>query len=149
MIWNIVRVNDKKSCITKWRSPFEKILSTVSNLQSDTKTMEESTEYVLQGIIYLSDDNLKDTFFYLESDLVFLTTSRSAQLWGIFHKGRVSWSQNMEQDRKWSPNRGLGIGQSEGGGILYYSVYYSYPRDMCTWKYSSRTIYFFIWRQSW
>ena len=31
--------------------------------------MEESTDYVLQGILTLSTDNLKDTFFHLGGDI--------------------------------------------------------------------------------
>ena len=44
---------------------FENILYTVAKLRSYTKTMEESTEYLLQGILYMYSDILDYTFSHL------------------------------------------------------------------------------------
>ena len=63
----LVRVNSfKKSYqITKQDRYFENILSTASKIGSDTNTTEEYTDYELQGILALSYDTLRDTFFHL------------------------------------------------------------------------------------
>ena len=61
MRWNKIEYNavKKSSCITKGVISYEKIISKLSNLRSDTNTTEESTESVLQRTLVLSVDNLK------------------------------------------------------------------------------------------
>ena len=60
-----VRVNEVKeySRIIKQGSSFENLLSTVTNLNSDTNTTKESTEYFLQGILSLHTDTINNYFF--------------------------------------------------------------------------------------
>ena len=48
---------------------FENITTSVSNLWSDTKTTEDSTNSVLQGIFALSADTLNDAFFHLGGNI--------------------------------------------------------------------------------
>ena len=51
--------------ITKQGRYFEKIVSTVANVRSDTNTTKYSIDSIIQGILVLSDENLKDTFLHL------------------------------------------------------------------------------------
>ena len=53
------------SWIYKQERSFEKIISMVANLHSDTKTAEESTGSTLQVILALSGYTPKDTLFHL------------------------------------------------------------------------------------
>ena len=68
---NEVQVNavKKLSRITKRGSSFENILTVVVNLRSDINTTEDSTESVLQGILSLCADTLKDAFFCLVGNI--------------------------------------------------------------------------------
>ena len=68
---NVVRVNavTKSACITNQGISFEKVLSAVSNLWSDTKTTEGSTEYFLQCILALSSGILKDVSLQLGGNI--------------------------------------------------------------------------------
>ena len=68
---------------------FHKVLSTVSNFYSITKTTDNSTYYVLQCITPLSSDTLKDAFFHFGGDIINLTdlnkqtvVVRIAKRWG-------------------------------------------------------------------
>ena len=62
--------------ITKRGSFFENVLSAVANLQSVNKTTKDYTNYVLQVILYLFKDTLKDAFFHLGGRLVSFLTIR-------------------------------------------------------------------------
>ena len=62
-----VRVDSVKSAphIIKRGRSLENIIFTVSNLRSDTGTMEDLTDSVFQGILVISCETLKYTFLYL------------------------------------------------------------------------------------
>ena len=64
---NVACVNAIKKvvCVTKRGIYFEKTIYMVANLWSDTKNIEDYAEFVLQGILILYDDKLKDTFLSL------------------------------------------------------------------------------------
>ena len=83
--------------ITNIGSYFENIISTVSNLWSNTKTMEDSTEYFLQGLSALYYDIQKDILFHMGVILVSGPTLRIAWLQLIFHIGRVGVSNKRER----------------------------------------------------
>ena len=55
--------------ITNIGSYFENIISTASNLWSNTKTMEDSTEYFLQGLFALYYDIQKDILFHMGGNI--------------------------------------------------------------------------------
>ena len=69
---NVVQVNafKKSSHIIKRGSYFERIIFTVANLRSDTNTTENSTDSILQIILALSSDTLKDTLFHLGRKII-------------------------------------------------------------------------------
>ena len=58
------KFSKNESHITKQGGSFEKILSTVVNLQSDTNTIEDSTNSVFQVILDLYADTIKEAFFH-------------------------------------------------------------------------------------
>ena len=95
----VKKIHYESSHITNQGISFEKILSVLANLWSDTDATEESTDSVLQGIISLSSDTLKDAFFHLGgniSDLPDLNNSTVAvgiaQMWGkhIIEEGAMT-----------------------------------------------------------
>ena len=51
--------------ITKQERSFELILSILEYFCSDTMTKEDYSDYVIQGILTLYTDNLKENFFHL------------------------------------------------------------------------------------
>ena len=59
--------------MTKQGSYFERLLSMVSNLWSNTNTMEESTEFFLQSILVLFTNTTKYAFFRLGGNVSDLT----------------------------------------------------------------------------
>ena len=98
---NSVRVNYVKKAphaINCGRS-FDNILHTVAKLRSYTKTMEESTEYLLQGILYLYSDTLDYTFLHLRINISNLPSHKKrtvavyiAKRWGkcIIEEGSMT-----------------------------------------------------------
>ena len=67
---NTIRANYFKrvSRIINWGVYSDNIISTVANILSTTKTMEESTYSILQDIITLSSNTLNDAFFHMGGD---------------------------------------------------------------------------------
>ena len=64
---NTVRANSVKmeARIIKHGSSYDNILSSVENLLSVTKTTEDSTDSIIQAIIPLYYDTLKDDFIHM------------------------------------------------------------------------------------
>ena len=64
-------------CIIKWGRSFHNIISAVATLISVTKTMENSTDSVLQAIIYLLSETLKGAFFRLGENITDLPDQKN------------------------------------------------------------------------
>ena len=63
--------------IIKRGSLYDNIISAVANLLSDTKTTEYSTDSILQSILTLSSDTIKESFIHMDENIGDLPTSRS------------------------------------------------------------------------
>ena len=59
----------KAACIAKKVKSFHNILDTVENLRMFTNTMEDSTDSLIRGILYLSSDTPKEALFNLGEDI--------------------------------------------------------------------------------
>ena len=59
----------KAACIAKKVKSFHNILDTVENLRMFTNTMEDSTDSLIRGILYLSSDTPKEALFNLGGDI--------------------------------------------------------------------------------
>ena len=60
----------KAACITKRLKSSDNILSTLTKIQSDTKSMDTYTESTLRDILTLSSNTLKDTLLQLGGNII-------------------------------------------------------------------------------
>ena len=101
--------------INRGRSYYN-ILYTVANIISVTKTTDDSTDSILQAIISLSSDTLKDDFFHLEGNIINFTERKNLIVVVDISRG---WVKNIIKEGATVITylRGVGRGWSKGGGI--------------------------------
>ena len=68
----MIQANSVKrtACVIKLGIYCDNILSVVANLLSVANTMEESTDSILQAIMPLSSDSLKDAFIHMGGKII-------------------------------------------------------------------------------
>ena len=71
-------------------------MSTVENLRSDTNTMGDSSDYILQVILDIPSYTLQNAVFHFGDRSVSCLTLIIANLRWIFHRGGVSVSHKRD-----------------------------------------------------